>query len=222
MANIRTPFVEIELSRIKAQLDSLSRRRTDTQRIIDEMQRLKDAMDLEIQALEREMRELELQLVPFNWLPNEILVRIFFMVNEYDQDTIIEAQDTDTFQAVMLSHVCSRWRHLALATRELWTLIYVRTACHRDSSCLRSALSAFVERSEGRPLDVAFVAPPHIEAVVEIRSIDYLIKLANTSPSKMKGLALRCENQLAMKDVIQKSTAALPTFAQTSNISNLR
>ncbi|TRM58493.1 hypothetical protein BD626DRAFT_633986 [Schizophyllum amplum] len=204
MANIRIPLAEIELSRIKAQLDGLSQRRTETQRIIDDMQRLKDAMDLEAQELEREMRELEMQLVPANWLPNEILSRIFVMVNEYDLDTIVEAPNTDANQPVILSHVCSRWRQLALAQRELWNLIHLRAARYRGPLGLRHALSAYVERSGGLPLDVVFVAPPHMEAIVEVRLINRLIELVNKPRSQMKSLVVRCENELAMTDVFQK------------------
>ena len=73
-------------------------------------------------------------LLPVNGVPREVLCRIFALVRS----------GTDV---VPLSHVCHRWRYIALRSPELWTPFGNRN--------LTGMLPAFIERSQGAPLDIS-------------------------------------------------------------------
>ncbi|KAI9454499.1 hypothetical protein F5148DRAFT_426302 [Russula earlei] len=73
-------------------------------------------------------------LRPVNNVPREILSRIFALVGAGTE-------------VVPLSHVCLRWRQIALRSPKLWTSIGDRD--------LTSMLPIFIERSQGAPLDVS-------------------------------------------------------------------
>lgn len=73
-------------------------------------------------------------LRPVNSVPREILCRIFALVGS-------------GADVVPLSHVCHRWRHIALRFPRLWT-----SFGNRD---LTRMLPAFIERSQGAPLDIS-------------------------------------------------------------------
>ena len=67
-------------------------------------------------------------------IPRDILARIFVLVGT-------------GAEVVPLTHVCRRWRNIALRTQELWTFL-------RDRD-LTDMLPVFVERSQRAPLDVS-------------------------------------------------------------------
>lgn len=73
-------------------------------------------------------------LLPVNSVPREVLCRIFALVGS-------------GADVVPLSHVCRRWRHIALRSPRLWT-----SFGNRD---LTRMLPAFIERSQGAPLDIS-------------------------------------------------------------------
>ena len=67
-------------------------------------------------------------------IPRDFLARIFVLVGT-------------GAEVVPLTHVCRRWRNIALRTQELWTFL-------RDRD-LTDMLPVFVERSQRAPLDVS-------------------------------------------------------------------
>ena len=67
-------------------------------------------------------------------IPRDILARIFVLVGT-------------GAEVVPLTHVCRRWRNIALRTQELWTFL-------RDRD-LTDMLPVFIERSQRAPLDVS-------------------------------------------------------------------
>jgi len=82
----------------------------------------------------RAFSEILSPLRPVNKVPRDVLSGIFALVGT----------GTDV---VSLSHVCRRWRHIALRSPKLWTSIGTRD--------LTPLLPAFIERSQGAPLDVS-------------------------------------------------------------------
>ncbi|KDQ25842.1 hypothetical protein PLEOSDRAFT_1046088 [Pleurotus ostreatus PC15] len=95
---------------------------------------------------------------PINDLPNELLGHIFFLGAYEDDEEEDEEEDEDEhsddddaqlpFQ-VVASHVCSKWRSVALSTPSLWTTINI---CPYDSPFDRCR--AYIERSGGLPLNL--------------------------------------------------------------------
>ncbi|KAH9988817.1 hypothetical protein BJV74DRAFT_461789 [Russula compacta] len=82
----------------------------------------------------RAFSEILSPLRPVNIVPREVLSRIFALVG-------VGAE------VVPLSHVCRRWRDIALHSPKLWT-----SFGNRD---LTPMLPTFIERSRGAPLDVS-------------------------------------------------------------------
>ncbi|KAH9959480.1 hypothetical protein BC827DRAFT_507493 [Russula dissimulans] len=82
----------------------------------------------------RAFSEILSPLRPVNKVPRGVLSRIFALVGVGTE-------------VVPLSHVCRRWRHIALGSPKLWTSIGTRD--------LTPLLAAFIERSQGAPLDVS-------------------------------------------------------------------
>ena len=82
----------------------------------------------------RAFSEILSPLRPVNSVPREVLSRIFALVGS-------------GAEVVPLSHVCRRWRHIALRSPKLWTSLGDRD--------LTPMLPAFIERSQGTPLDIS-------------------------------------------------------------------
>lgn len=70
---------------------------------------------------------------PVHYVPREVLTGIFALVGT-------------GAEVVPLTHVCRRWRHIALRTPKLWTSLRERD--------LTNMLPVFIDRSQGAPLDV--------------------------------------------------------------------
>ncbi|KAL1698735.1 hypothetical protein EV121DRAFT_217654, partial [Schizophyllum commune] len=109
-----------------------------------------------------------------NWLPNEVLACIFTDAAEYDLANISdEVVVRRRALSITLSHVCSRWRSIALVTRELWSFILI----HDVRSPLNESASAFLKRSgDTCPLDV-FVTIPSPNSSQSPEAVALLVRL---------------------------------------------
>jgi hypothetical protein len=76
-------------------------------------------------------------------LPNEILAAIFEVAQHIDKKS--RAVSEVPHEEVVFSHVCQRWRGVAVATPLLWTTI---------ESSARGSREAYLERSKAAPIDV--------------------------------------------------------------------
>ncbi|KAI5830495.1 hypothetical protein K523DRAFT_302580 [Schizophyllum commune Tattone D] len=86
-------------------------------------------------------------------LPIELLVHVFLDVSSYD---VANPEKLSHAPPVVLSHVCSRWRAIALDTPRLWTLVVLSQA-----ACRSGLLPAFSQRrGEGSPVDVIYCPNP--------------------------------------------------------------
>jgi hypothetical protein len=82
----------------------------------------------------RAFSEILSPLRPVNGVPGDVLSRIFALVGSGQE-------------VVPLTHVCRRWRLIALRSPKLWTSL--------GSPDLTSMLPAFIERTRGAPLDIS-------------------------------------------------------------------
>ncbi|KAL1664513.1 hypothetical protein GGF50DRAFT_127146 [Schizophyllum commune] len=212
MTHPRVAQAETELLTILAKLDVLHRRQADFQRVLDETLRLKRSIDDEVEGLEERRHELERDKLPISWLPNEVLARVFTAAADYDLASISEAQDEVATQRqalpIALSHVCSRWRSVALGTRELWSFILivdvVSASLPPDHSLPKSAL-AFLKRSgDACPLDVCIMPPPP-DPKLQVALMNIFVKIPCR---RMRALLIRCR---------EPSLAGAAVFAINNN-----
>jgi hypothetical protein len=125
---------------------------------IHNIQRLLDDLALEKHALETERDQLETGTIPFHWLPPELLIHIFVFSTYSALDPSQSRIDSAPFS---ISHVCSRWREIALATPMLWRRVVLT---HQDISCrhpVSPATQTFLERSKGTPAEVFYASLPN-------------------------------------------------------------
>ncbi|KAJ2930348.1 hypothetical protein H1R20_g6769, partial [Candolleomyces eurysporus] len=100
------------------------------QSLVEERQKLVDALDKEIQVLANRREEHATfvkkhsdLLSPIRRVPNDILSFIFLTCLPLNSPTRRPTKLSNDHPAVVLSHVCQRWRQLALNTALLWTVI---------------------------------------------------------------------------------------------------
>ncbi|CAE6505443.1 unnamed protein product [Rhizoctonia solani] len=109
--------------------------------------------------------------VPINSLPSEVLTRIFHLVqsqqpcplrvtNHWSRDNpVIFPKHPDT-----LSHVCSRWRQIALASHTLWSHIDIALSCPLSRGFHERA-KIYAARAYEAPLDIHFIDPGLVRQV---------------------------------------------------------
>ncbi|TFK42222.1 hypothetical protein BDQ12DRAFT_677828 [Crucibulum laeve] len=92
---------------------------------------------------------------PFRILPPELWAQVFLHIPNTAPDVVINSTVRDGVWTV--THVCSGWRALALATPWMWTEILVVIKCARTSKLNNSRLARlnlWLERSNHHPLNV--------------------------------------------------------------------
>jgi hypothetical protein len=106
-----------------------TRNESDTQDVMQKGEALKD-VGLEIaQLAEKDLAHHGVSLTPHNHslLPNEVLGHIFILLAFGHGTVEFPIWKNDAPPQLMVSHVCSHWRRVALCTTELWSdthLIY--------------------------------------------------------------------------------------------------
>ena len=119
-------MIDQEIELLTAQLNVLQRREDDFARILEDMVRLQSSVRAEREALGLKITELESQKQPVNWLPTELLIEIF-LIRAEDESADMAIGLSYNSAPVLISHVCHKWRELALATSRLWSFISYRT-----------------------------------------------------------------------------------------------
>ena len=97
----------------------------------DEAAQSKWTISSNIQSLAERIISFELILSPHRQLPDEILSEVFLTVHasqmlDYDQDQAKLTRIVDS--PIILSHVSSHWRRVALTTPRLWSFIQIITS----------------------------------------------------------------------------------------------
>ena len=129
---------------------------------------------VKITELEEGTRQLQLALTraktlhsPSNKLPDEVLELIFELGRpQYDDFLPCWPSDRMLRECLSFTHICRRWRRVALGLPLLWSTIDL---CH-DRSLL--AARAFLERSGDRPLTVFYSMPDMFGSGEDIRDSD--------------------------------------------------
>ncbi|KAJ7202119.1 hypothetical protein GGX14DRAFT_654837 [Mycena pura] len=154
MLRRRKRTIEKEAIVAEAQLELLRAQEVELQRILDEIQRRKDAVSAQRQRLEAKQRDLDSERQPINWLPPELLIKIFLVaLAEADLDC---HDPTEAYHRppVVISHVCSRWRNVSLGVSKLCARISVQSLAWHAG-----AVVEFLKRSVAAPVDIIFIPP---------------------------------------------------------------
>ncbi|KAI0039885.1 hypothetical protein FA95DRAFT_1566849, partial [Auriscalpium vulgare] len=110
-----------------------------------------DSLRQERVSLEQHRDELETQRYPIHWLPPELLIQIFAMSTD-SYDPAVSLDETP----VRISHVCRKWRSIALATPVLWRRVFLNA---RDLVRRRppgEPAETFLARSKGHAIEVVY------------------------------------------------------------------
>lgn len=103
----------------------------------------------EAKSIQERRDDLEAQKYPINWIPNEILVQIFILLAEdADHNPATHLHDLFHRLPVILSHVCRKWRDIALSVSRLWSTVILNPRTRRGT------IETFLRRSENALLDV--------------------------------------------------------------------
>ncbi|KAK7043082.1 hypothetical protein VNI00_008436 [Paramarasmius palmivorus] len=97
------------------------------------------------------------------WLPSELLLHIFSMCESpWPIEDFADHAYPNCYAVLQLSHVCSRWRSLAISDPSLWSNIRVAFYVDDDkptARCIRAFTKLCLERSQTKPLSVYFDTP---------------------------------------------------------------
>ncbi|KIK97582.1 hypothetical protein PAXRUDRAFT_136017 [Paxillus rubicundulus Ve08.2h10] len=154
MTRPTSEMVDKEIKALTARLSVLQRREDDFARVVEDMVRLQNSIRAEREASSSQLTELESQKQPVNWLPSELLTEIF-LIRAEDESADLAVGLPYNPAPVLISHVCRKWRELALATWRLWSFISYRTPRWKARP-----LFVFLERSGNSPIIFNFIASP--------------------------------------------------------------
>lgn len=189
-----------EVAIVNAQIEVLQRREDEFHRLLEEVDRLRNSVRTEKLALEAKGRKLESEKHPLNWLPNELLINIFVSFTEVDEPS--EVEELYHRPPMILTHVCHKWRELALSTSSLWSHIFCRS--ERSS---RAQLRAFLERSRACPLHIAFrVSTSKSNATAgweERRTLHRLLAETSGHMLRWQSIVFRCFGAESMERIVE-------------------
>ena len=149
MSRKTTQYVDRQVAVLSGQIHILQRRES-------ELRALLDALSLEKNALEAERNQLETGTIPFHWLPPELLICIFVLATYTVLDPAQSRLDTAPFS---ISHVCRRWREIALSTPLLWRRVVLTPLDISLRLPVSPATQTFLERSNGIPAEIFYAVP---------------------------------------------------------------
>src|SRR6266566_1167896 len=125
-------------------IDILQRRELQLRALID-------AVAHEMHIVEAQRSQLEKDRIPFNWLPSELLIHIFVLAT---LDSLYPIQSPLDTTPVNISHVCQKWRDIALSTPTLWRRIVLTPSDLSPLASVRPSTQIFLDRSKGIPRDL--------------------------------------------------------------------
>jgi hypothetical protein len=129
---------------LAGRIDILQRRESHLRALID-------AVTHEMHIVETQRSQLEKDPIPFNWLPPELLIHIFVLTT---LDSLYPIQSPLDTTPVNISHVCQRWRNIALSTPTLWRRIVLTPSELSPLASVRFSTQIFLDRSKGIPTEV--------------------------------------------------------------------
>jgi F-box-like len=129
---------------LAGRIDILQRRESQLRALID-------AVTHEMHIVEAQRSQLEKDRIPFDWLPPELLTHIFVLAT---LDSLYPIQSPLDTTPLSISHVCQRWRDIALSTPTLWRRIVLTPSDLSPLASVRPSTQIFLERSKGIPTEV--------------------------------------------------------------------
>jgi F-box-like len=132
---------------LAGRIDILQRRESQLCALID-------AVTHEMDVVEAQCRQLDVvdkDRIPFNWLPPELLIHIFVLAT---LDSLYPIQSPLDTAPLNISHVCRRWRDIALSTPTLWRRIVLTPTDLSPRASVRPSTQIFLDRSKGIPPEV--------------------------------------------------------------------
>ena len=138
--------IDKDIEQLDLKIQTLRRREADFQRILDNIEELKAEVTAERIGLEAKRNHLEAQKEPINWLPMELLIQIFLGLLDFD------SEDPRYRPPFIVSHVCTKWRAIALSTPRLWSRITLRGFKQPVIA------QTYITRSAKVPLDIDYAS----------------------------------------------------------------
>ena len=175
-----------ELDVLQVQLQTISRREVQVQKVLDNIQQLKDDVLIEKAAVEGKISELEAQKEPINWLPPELLEQVFLAVTDFD------LPNSKYRPQVVVSHVCTKWRIISLASTRLWSRINLQGFTKPD------ALSTFLKRSGKAPLEIDYRSLANVSASQECSQMAGMIIITQQHLERVSYLTLQSRAALPL------------------------
>ncbi|KAJ7292558.1 hypothetical protein C8J57DRAFT_1180 [Mycena rebaudengoi] len=161
--NLSTSYDLPEESEVRATHESIHVGRTRISEIDHEIRRLEGLLKQLRRERTNVLHDIEQHLAvisPMRQLPSDVLGEIFSWTLPRFDDNIGFYYSTDISMCPwVLTHVCRRWRHLAISLPSLWGDIHVRS----DYIPALAALGTELERSGSYPLTIQF-SSTNIEA----------------------------------------------------------
>ncbi|KAH9974521.1 hypothetical protein BJV74DRAFT_888936 [Russula compacta] len=151
MPRLSRDYIDKNAAVLAGQNDLLQRRES-------ELRSLLNALTLEMHILEAGRNQVEKdRIIPFHSLPPELLVYIFVFATHDPLDLIHSTLDTTPLN---FSHVCQRWRDIALSTPTLWRRVVLTPSDISFRGSLSPATQTFLDRSKGIPTEVFYTVAP--------------------------------------------------------------
>ncbi|KAF8479666.1 hypothetical protein DFH94DRAFT_492128 [Russula ochroleuca] len=150
MSHLSAEYADQDAAVLAGQIDILRRRES-------ELRALLDAVTHEKHAVEAQRNQLEKDRIPFHWFPPELLIHIFVLAT---LDALCPIQLPLDTTPLNISHVCQRWRNVALSTPDLWRRVVLTPSDLSFRSSLSPATRTFLDRSKGVPLEVVCAPLP--------------------------------------------------------------
>jgi hypothetical protein len=150
MSHRRTENIDQSAAILVGQIDILQRRES-------ELRALLNAVILKTHAIEAER---EKDHIPFRWLPPELLIHIFVLATDDPLDPAQYPLDCLDNIPLTISHVCQRWRDIALSTPTLWRRVVLTMSELLCQTSVSPATQIYLDRSKGIPTEVFFATPP--------------------------------------------------------------
>ena len=150
MPHLSTEDINQSATVLVGQIDILQRRGL-------ELRALLNTVTLEKRAIEGERNQLEKDRIPFRWLPPELLIHIFVLAT---YDTLDPIRSSLDITPLKISHVCQRWRDIALSSPVLWRRVVLTTSELSLRCFVSPATQTFLNRSKGILTEIFHAASP--------------------------------------------------------------
>lgn len=156
-----------EVAAIKELLNEPDRKLLDIDEEIGDITTQLEKLSKEKEDLDRQIKARRLLISPARRLSPYVIRRIFFYCLPSDRSPVLSSREAP----LLLGHICSQWRHIVLATPNLWAAVHITIpadpvpmppplgdaapALQTDHAARTQAVTAWLSRSEPLPLSIS-------------------------------------------------------------------